>query len=283
MTPETFDFIDELTEQARSLGLEVLVEVHSYFHKQIEIGRGSIGSTTSRCRRWSCTRCSPGTAHRCCAGSTSDRATPSRSSTPTTGSWIVDVGADSTDKALTGLLGPDDIDRLVERIHDNSAGTSRRATGAVASNVDLYQVNCTFYDALGRDDARYLLARLLQFFTPGIPQVYYVGLLAGSNDMDLLARTGVGRDVNRHHYTRAELVQELDRPVVQALLRLIRFRNAHPAFHGDFSASGEGRCSRCGGAEVRRRPCSRRTCWRAPTPSPTPSTGHAGRRPMSPS
>ena len=48
-------------------------------------------------------------------------------------------------------------------------------------------VNCTFYDALGRDDDRYLLARALQFWTPGIPQVYYVGLLAGTNDMDLLA------------------------------------------------------------------------------------------------
>jgi sucrose phosphorylase len=78
----------------------------------------------------------------------------------------------------------------------------------------------------------------LQFFTPGIPQVYYVGLLAGSNDMELLERTGVGRDVNRHYYTEAELRQALDRPVVQALTRLIRFRNAHPAFDGEFSASG---------------------------------------------
>ena len=62
-------------------------------------------------------------------------------------------------------------------------------------------MNCTFYDALGRDDDRYLLARALQFWAPGIPQVYYVGLLAGHNDMDLLARTGAGRDINRHFYT----------------------------------------------------------------------------------
>ena len=32
----------------------------------------------------------------------------------------------------------------------------------------------------------YLVARAIQFFVPGIPQVYYVGLLAGTNDMELL-------------------------------------------------------------------------------------------------
>jgi hypothetical protein len=68
----------------------------------------------------------------------------------------------------------------------HSGGQSREATGAAASNLDLYQVNCTFYDALGRDDGAYLIARAIQFFLPGVPQVYYVGLLAGENDMALL-------------------------------------------------------------------------------------------------
>jgi sucrose phosphorylase len=65
--------------------------------------------------------------------------------------------------------------------------------------------------------------------------VYYVGLLAGTNDTELLRRTGVGRDINRHYYTRAEVEQALERPVVHELCRLIRFRNQHPAFDGDFS------------------------------------------------
>jgi sucrose phosphorylase len=96
-------------------------------------------------------------------------------------------------------------------------------------------VNCTYYDALGRNDRDYLLARAIQFFAPGVPQLYYVGLLAGMNDMELLERTGVGRDINRHYYTVAEVAQALERPVVQALLRLIRLRNSHPAFAGAFS------------------------------------------------
>jgi sucrose phosphorylase len=110
----------------------------------------------------------------------------------------------------------------------------RPATGAAASNLDLYQVNCTFFDAMGGDERRYLLARAIQFFLPGIPQVYYVGLLAGRNDMQLLSRSGVGRDINRHHYTPGEIGDALARPVVNDLLALIRLRNLHPAFTGSF-------------------------------------------------
>ena len=53
--------------------------------------------------------------------------------------------------------------------------------------------------------------------------------------MELLARTGVGRDVNRHHYTAIEIAVALESPVVQRLLALIRIRNTHPAFDGEFS------------------------------------------------
>jgi sucrose phosphorylase len=99
----------------------------------------------------------------------------------------------------------------------------------------LYQVNCTYYDALGRNDRDYLIARAIQFFAPGIPQVYYVGLLAGTNDMQLLEQTRVGREINRHYYSWDEVETALARPIVQDLLKLIRFRSDHPAFQGDFS------------------------------------------------
>ena len=132
-------------------------------------------------------------------------------------------------------MTPREIDRLVETIHERSSGESRQATGAAASNLDLYQVNCTFYDALGRRDNEYLIARAIQFFAPGVPQVYYVGLFAGTNDMELLACSGVGRDINRHRYTSEEIRVGLERPVVRRLLDLIRFRNEHPAFEGEFA------------------------------------------------
>src|SRR6185503_15014986 len=147
------------------------------------------------------------------------------------GIGIVDIGADG---AGSGLVSPAELDRLVEYIHEQSGGQSRQATGASASNLDLYQINCTYFDACGRNAERYLAARALQLFLPGVPQIYYVGLLGGTNDMALLQRTHVGRDINRHYYTRAEIESALSTPLVQRLCELIRLRNSHPAFGGEF-------------------------------------------------
>ena len=236
MMPETFQFIGKFAARARELGLEVLVEIHSYYKRQIEIAEqvdwvydfalpplvlhalefGRSGPL----RNWLAQR--PQNA--VTVLDTHD------------GIGIIDIGADAANRSGNpGLVPPQELDELVERMHHNSRGQSRKATGEAASNLDLYQVNCTFYDALGRSDSAYLIARAIQFFVPGIPQVYYVGLLAGENDMDLLERTKVGRDINRHYYSRDEVLQRLQKPVVQKLIELIRLRNEHPAFSGEFS------------------------------------------------
>jgi sucrose phosphorylase len=148
------------------------------------------------------------------------------------GIGVVDVGPDRNGRQ--GFLTSREIGALVETIHQRSNNESRDASGAAANNLDLSQINCTFYSALGQSDTEYLLARAIQFFSPGIPQVYYVGLLAGRNDMELLRRSGEGRDINRHYYNRTEIETELTRPVVRSLMDLIRFRSTHPAFSGEF-------------------------------------------------
>jgi sucrose phosphorylase len=236
MIPETFAFIETLAQQAATLGIEVLVEIHSYFRRQIEMARqvdrvydfalpplvlhAIFNRTARHLKQW--LAISPRNA--ITVLDTHD------------GIGMIDIGVDGTDpQDHPGLISPEELDDLVERIHINSNGQSRQATGTAASNLDLYQVNCTFYDALGRNDHDYLLARAIQFFAPGVPQVYYVGLLAGENDMALLAKSGVGRDINRHYYTTEEINRALQRPVVQSLFELIRFRNWHPAFDGSFS------------------------------------------------
>ena len=126
-----------------------------------------------------------------------------------------------------GLLSAQQIEAVVARIDDNSRGTS------VASRVPggVYQVSCTLYDALGRDDRAFLLARALQLFVPGTPQVYYVGLLAGRN----VEFSGDAREINRRRYTRAEVDEAVRHPPVARLLELVRRRGAHPAFEGEFS------------------------------------------------
>ena len=241
MTPETFAFIDELTASAHRRDIEVLVEVHAYWQKQLEIAQrvdwvydfalpplvlhALYTGNAERLRHWFEVR--PRNA--VTVLDTHD------------GIGVVDVGPSASNAEHLGLLDAAEIDELVEGIHEHSHGASRLATGAAASNVDLYQVNCTYYDALGADATAYLIARLLQVWVPGVPQIYYVGLLAGHNDVELLHRTGVGRDINRHHYTREEIDQALTRPVVQRLAALLELRNTHPAFDGDWRLLDAGR------------------------------------------
>ena len=241
MLPETFDFISAFAAQARALGIEVLVEIHAHHQRQIEIARqvdwvydfalpplvlhALFFHTSAPLKAWLKIR----PTNALTVLDTHD------------GIGIIDIGADASNRAgRPGLVPPAELDALVERIHTNSAGSSRQATGAAASNLDLYQVNCSFYDALGRDDRAYLLARAIQFFMPGVPQVYYVGLMAGENDMALLASSGVGRDINRHHFSSDEIVAALKKPVVERLMDLIRLRNAHPAFGGAFTLLDSG-------------------------------------------
>ena len=105
--------------------------------------------------------------------------------------------------------------------------------------MDIYQINTTYYSALGNDDKKYFLARLLQIFAPGIPQIYYVGLLAGENDIQLLEKTKEGRDINRHYYELDEIEEQVQRPVVKSLIKLLEFRNSVPAFDLDGSIKVE--------------------------------------------
>ncbi len=232
MLPETFQFIARIGDECRRRGMHVLVEIHSHFRTQIEIAARvdfvydfalpplvlhAIHAVDSRpLEAWL-------------------RMRPTNCVTVLDthdGIGVVDVAPDGE---VPGLLLPAQVDQLVESIHTASDGRSRRATGAAASNLDLYQVNCTFYEALASDDAAHLLARLIQALVPGIPQVYYAGLLAAPNDTRLLERTGVGRDINRPYYDRASLADQLDRPIVADTLRLLRWRTAEAElFSGQF-------------------------------------------------
>lgn len=230
MIPDTYRFIESLAAEARTLNIDVLVEIHSHYLEQLEIARQvgwvydfalpplilhSLFSHDARAlAHWLQIR--PRNA--ITVLDTHD------------GIGVIDVGAGRDGEP--GLLTQEEIDNLVETIHSRSRGQSRLATGAAAKNLDLYQVNCTFHDSLGRRENEYLIARAVQFFVPGIPQVYYVGLLAGTNDMELLARTHVGRDINRHYYTPTEVRDALRSPMVCSLLELIRLRNTHPSFAG---------------------------------------------------
>lgn len=131
------------------------------------------------------------------------------------------------------LLPDEEIEIVKEQLYKQGANVKKIYSSEAYNNLDIYQVNTTYYSALGNNDDAYLLARAIQFFAPGIPQVYYVGMLAGSNDIELMERTKNGRDINRHYYSKEEIEDEQDRTVVQKLKELMILRNTHPAFSLD--------------------------------------------------
>ena len=231
MTEDTYDFIEDIGRAVAIRGMTSLVEIHSHHEDQIAVAE--------RVDRVYDFALPPLVLHALHTGSTDPlvrwlSVSPRNAYTVLDthdGIGVIDVGPSGN---RAGLLSSDQIHRLVAHIDEATEGESTLATGGAASNLDLYQVNSTFFSALGCDDHLYLFARLIQFLAPGIPQVYYAGLLASANDMELLARTGVGRDINRPYISREEITSNLKRPVVQRLLALMMFRNTHPAFTGTF-------------------------------------------------
>jgi sucrose phosphorylase len=228
MIPETFAFIADLTAQAHAHGMDVLVEVHGHHQDQIDVARQV---------DWVYDFALPPLILHTLYTRDASRLMHWIEIRPRNAVTVLDTHDGIGVQDVDGLLDRQQIDSLIETIHGRSRGESRLASGGAASNVDTSQINCTFYDALGGRDAEYLVARAIQCFVPGIPQIYYVGLLAGSNDIELLRRTGTGRDINRHYYASGELQHALTRPVVQAQLALLRLRTTHPAFQGTVDAA----------------------------------------------
>lgn len=137
---------------------------------------------------------------------------------------------------LNGLFEIGSAEKLVQICLQRGGNLSRIFSPNFTDpdGFDVHQIRGTYYSLLGCDDNAYLAARSLQFFVPGIPQVYYVGLLAGENDESQSVKSRDGREINRHNYSIQEIDREMQRPIVGNVIKLIRLRNTHPAFNGDF-------------------------------------------------
>lgn len=138
---------------------------------------------------------------------------------------------------LDDLIDTQEARKLVDTCVERGANLSLILSEEhkAADGFDVHQIRCSYFSMLNSDEDAYLTARAIQFFTPGIPQVYYVGLLAGENDDERVAQTGEGREINRHNFSLEEIEAALEKSVVQRLLTLIRFRNEYDAFQGEFT------------------------------------------------
>ena len=89
---------------------------------------------------------------------------------------------------LKGLLPEEDIQNMIDVVVGRG-GYVKDLHGA--KNV-YYQVNATYFSALGESEQRLLMARAIQLFMPGKPQVWYLDLFAGKNDYEAMAKAGPG-------------------------------------------------------------------------------------------
>ncbi len=141
---------------------------------------------------------------------------------------------------LKGMLPEKDIQDLIDTIVGRG-GYVKDLHGA--KNM-YYQVNATYYSALGEDDKKMLLARAIQMFMPGKPQVWYLDLFVGKNDHEAVKRAGEGghKEINRTNLSMADIEESLKKDVVKKQLELLRLRNTHPAFGFDsnFTANSDG-------------------------------------------
>lgn len=226
--PEVWEILDWARELLAPKGVEILPEIHEHYSIQLKLAERGY---------WVYDFALPMLLlHTLYAGSNERllewlRICPRKQFTTLDthdGIGIVDV---------RGLLSEEEIENVREQLFTRHANVKRVYNTAAYNNLDIYQINCTYYSALGGNDDAYLLARAIQFFAPGVPQVYYVGLLAGENDIELVESTKVGRDINRHRYTAEEVAEAAARPVVRRLMNLMAFRNTNAAFGGELEIS----------------------------------------------
>ena len=136
---------------------------------------------------------------------------------------------------LKGLLPEDEIQKMID-VLVSRGGFVKDLHGA--KNM-YYQVNATYYSALGEDDKKMLFARAIQMFMPGKPQVWYLDLFAGKNDHEAVARAGAGghKEINRTNLTMEQIEEGLKKDVVKKQIELLQLRKSHPAFGFDSKLS----------------------------------------------
>lgn len=150
-------------------------------------------------------------------------------------------GPDASGESHPGILTDDEIEALVQRLLDRG-GRVKNLYGADGTKIAYYQVNATFFSALGEDEDRLRLARAIQIFMPGTPQVWYLDLFAGVNNITAADAAGEGghKEINRTNLSLAEVDAGLERQIVIDQIELLRLRNTSSAFAGTLEVGDTG-------------------------------------------
>jgi len=221
--PEIYEFLEWITGVADTLKLTLLPEVHDHYSTHRRLSAHGY---------WTYDFGLPGMVLNALYTGKADRLAEHLAGAPAKQFTTLDCHDGIPVRPdLDGLLEPAALRDLAERTVARGGNLNQLLSPVDPTELDVHQLNCTYYSALD-DDELYLAARAIQLFARGVPQIYYVGLLAGKNDLATVDATGEGRAINRHDYTTDELLHAFNRPVVKRLIELVRLRNTHPAFDG---------------------------------------------------
>lgn len=132
-----------------------------------------------------------------------------------------------------GLLEDREIEAIMNKIMDRG-GRVKNLYDPSGKKISYYQINATFFSALGEDEQKLLLARAIQMFMPGIPQVWYLDIFAGKNNYEAADNGGSAghKEINRTALSMRDIEQGLKTDVVKKQLDIIRLRNTLDAFLG---------------------------------------------------
>lgn len=133
-----------------------------------------------------------------------------------------------------GLLEDAEIERIMTTIMERG-GRVKNLYDPSGNKISYYQINATFFSALGEDEQKLLLARAIQMFMPGIPQVWYLDIFAGKNNYEAADNGGSAghKEINRTILSMQDIEQGLKRDVVKNQLVIIHLRNTSDAFSGE--------------------------------------------------
>ncbi len=150
---------------------------------------------------------------------------------------VLDLKGKEVDGAYNqGLLEDFEIEAIMEIIIERG-GRVKNLYDPAGRKISYYQVNATFFSALGEDERKLLLARAIQMFMPGIPQVWYLDLFAGKNNYEAADQGGGAghKEINRTNLTMDAIEKGLKTPIVINQLKIMRLRNTSKGFLGTVS------------------------------------------------
>jgi sucrose phosphorylase len=142
-------------------------------------------------------------------------------------------------RPLSGLVPDNELLALADTMKQlgGHVSTKRNSDGTDSP----YELNITYFDALGGDDhqvARFLCSQTIALGLKGVPATYFHSLTATPNDYEGVEATGRARSINRKKWNADELDtllhgNDTTAQVFKDLSHRISIRRKQPAFHPD--------------------------------------------------